>query len=181
MARSDQVKITVSGHVPAAPGTKLVVFSCPNYLTADADDPNSIVHSAEFAVVCWEIRRNNYDETWAEPVITEIIDDQANTAIVFPDGQIQFETPYADVEFEGNTLEEFEAFTDSEFRASIRSCCCMDCNKDLRVTTGDDDSPMLRDDVWRSIVPDGKGMLCREHMEKRLGRKLTARDIKRIP
>jgi hypothetical protein len=36
---------------------------------------------------------------------------------------------------------------------------------------------MLTDEIWRSIVPDGEGMLCLAHMEARLGRPLQDADF----
>lgn len=55
---------------------------------------------------------------------------------------------------------------------------CMDCGVNTSSCGGNGEYPlMLRDEVWRSIVPDGKGMLCRADMERRLGRPLDASDF----
>jgi len=49
---------------------------------------------------------------------------------------------------------------------------CYDDNKDYY---------MLKDEVWKSIHPQVKGMLCMDCCEKKLGRKLIASDIHPCP
>ncbi len=54
---------------------------------------------------------------------------------------------------------------------------CLDCGRDTGPDGLKEYSFMLKNEVWLSIVPGGRGMLCREHMEKRLGRPLTPSDM----
>jgi len=182
MAANPQLKISVSGHVAAAPGTKIVVIDC-DYFNATADDPQSIVQRFEHCVVAWEIRRNNFDHTWVNPLCSEIVEiDHEFYALVHPDGQIEFTVPFG--HFQGRTLDEFEAFVDDHMRDEIRGSHCLDCGKDLRsaeIWGLNADSPLLQDEVWQSVMPDDRGMLCRADMEKRLGRPLTALDVKKRP
>lgn len=51
---------------------------------------------------------------------------------------------------------------------------CMDCD----VHTVDiDEYYMLKKEIWLSIVPEDRGMLCISCVDKRLGRKLTPEDF----
>lgn len=51
---------------------------------------------------------------------------------------------------------------------------CMDCGVD---TGKIGEHYMLKDEVWNLIHDSNKGMLCIEHAEKRLGRKLIPTDF----
>ncbi|HEY6039106.1 MAG TPA: hypothetical protein VIV58_32715 [Kofleriaceae bacterium] len=50
---------------------------------------------------------------------------------------------------------------------------CLACAKD----TCDFEYYMVHDPLWRSVVPDGAGMLCFDCIEARLGRNLTRADF----
>lgn len=57
-------------------------------------------------------------------------------------------------------------------------CICIDCD----VNTMDiDEYYMLKEEVWLSIVPEDKGMLCIKCVEQRLGRKLAPEDFSYCP
>jgi hypothetical protein len=55
---------------------------------------------------------------------------------------------------------------------------CLDCGVDILEAP---DYYMLKDEIWCSIVPDRRGMLCIHCAEKRLGRELTHADFAEIP
>lgn len=71
-------------------------------------------------------------------------------------------------------------------RADVKVCHktfrftrCMDCGRDTGARGLGEYPLMLRDDIWESItaVTDGKGVLCRRDMERRLGRALIESDM----
>lgn len=177
---------TTIGHVPAAPGTK-IVFLYTDFMEADPADKKCLVEAHDLPVICWEIRKNNHGHTWARPVTSEIIDEFETFAVVMPDGQIDFTSPIAYEEmFEGKTLQALIEWLDEQTRSEIRKARCMDCGKDLRssdIWGLEADSPVIQNELWDSIVhtPNGRGMLCKADMEKRLGRPLTAQDVKKRP
>jgi len=54
------------------------------------------------------------------------------------------------------------------------SNCCIDCDKDIYQNPKD--YYMIRNDLWKKYGV-GKGMLCIECIEKRLGRKICKEDL----
>ena len=56
---------------------------------------------------------------------------------------------------------------------------CKKCNKDC--LADDKDYYMLKDDLWSTIYPEIKGMLCIGCVEELLGRKLEKDDIMICP
>ena len=57
----------------------------------------------------------------------------------------------------------------------IANWFCMDCGKDCFIHPID--YYMLRHELWKTINPQVKGMLCMDCVEGRLGRKLIKSDI----
>ena len=51
---------------------------------------------------------------------------------------------------------------------------CLDCPKNL---INEPHYYMIHDYIWHRVVPEGKGMLCFDCLEKRLGRMLTPSDF----
>lgn len=60
---------------------------------------------------------------------------------------------------------------------------CMDCGVETVEHTPESchDYYMLREDVWLSIVPARRGMLCIPCVEARLGRTLSRPDFANVP
>lgn len=51
---------------------------------------------------------------------------------------------------------------------------CMDCNED---TDDLNEYYIVSDEIWQQAVPENKGKLCIECLEKRIGRKLNSKDF----
>jgi hypothetical protein len=63
---------------------------------------------------------------------------------------------------------------------------CMDCGCDTSggcssVRTGNGDYYMVHDELWDSVVPETRGMLCLACLGKRLGRPVIRADLKNLP
>jgi hypothetical protein len=179
MSEAKENPIVTVGYVPALAGTKAVTFL---FLFDEHAEPPYERH--ETPIVAWRIRSNiQHDYTSAEPIGPggRAIFEEEDCAIVMPDGTIHFETDWPDAGFDGKTVEDFEEFVGAAMRRYIDEYRCLDCRESLAGHLLTPRSPMLQDELWRSIVPDGKGVLCRDDMEKRLGRKLVLADLKSVP
>jgi hypothetical protein len=167
----------ITTFIPAAPGTKVVSFM----FTYD-DDAHPPYLRFEQPVVAWRIR--HYPDTeysWAVPVTPKgLLPEEDDYAVVMPDGTCHFETEWPDADFQGTTVEAFAEFVGASMRRCLDDHRCMDCDKTLAGLICSAQSPMLQDDVWREIVPDGDGLLCVEDMEKNLGRPLVRDDLKKL-
>jgi hypothetical protein len=58
---------------------------------------------------------------------------------------------------------------------------CLDCGVDTSFATGIGHYYRATNEVWHQAVPDGRGMLCLDCLEKRLGRLLVRGDFERTP
>jgi hypothetical protein len=58
---------------------------------------------------------------------------------------------------------------------------CVECNRETEISRNPGHYYMLRDELWASIIPDTKGILCISCVEHRLGRSLTDEDFTLSP
>jgi hypothetical protein len=68
--------------------------------------------------------------------------------------------------------------TQEEYEAAFM---CLDCGSDTRRMPGGLELYMVRHDLYESVVPGRRGMLCIGCLEGRLGRELTADDFPDLP
>jgi hypothetical protein len=62
-----------------------------------------------------------------------------------------------------------------------RKIDCLGCGVDTSFATGNGHYYLVHDALWLRAVPGGRGMLCLDCLEKRLGRPLTRADFERTP